>query len=87
MISQNHFVTAPFLHAGKERKGRSQRAKGGKLHAGSVETPKSAEKWEEKCTPVRRGSAGASVHTEANCTPSASRRPSRRRNEIKNARR
>ena len=83
MISQNHFGTAPFLHAGKERKGRSQRARGGKLPAGSVETPKSAEKWEEKCTPVRRGSAGVSVQEEANCTPAASRRPYRRRYGMK----
>ena len=65
MISQNHFETAPFLHAGKERKGRSQRAKGGKLHAGSVETPKSAEKWEERCRPLGGGSGGAGVERAA----------------------
>ena len=53
------------------------------MHAGSVETPKSAEKWEEKCTPVRRGSAGVSVQEEANCTPAASRRPYRRRYGMK----
>ena len=72
---------------GVQAVGRMQRARGGKIPAVSVETPKPTEKRDKKCTPVRRGTAEVSVHTEANCTPSASRRPSRRRNEIKNARR
>ncbi|MBC8542870.1 hypothetical protein [Bianquea renquensis] len=75
------------MHAGEARDGRGQRAHGGKLYAVSVETSKPAEKWEEKCTPVRRGRAEASVHKEANCTPPSSKRPSRRRNRMKNARR
>ncbi|MFQ9798993.1 MAG: hypothetical protein ACLR23_08670 [Clostridia bacterium] len=71
------------MHAGEARDGRGQRAHGGKLYAVSVETSKPAEKWEEKCTPVRRGRAEASVHKEANCTPPSSKRPSRRRNRMK----
>ena len=47
------------MHAGEAKKGRGQRAHGGKLPAGSVETSKPEEKWEEKCTPVRRRKAGA----------------------------
>ncbi|MBC8544679.1 MAG: hypothetical protein ACLR23_04065 [Clostridia bacterium] len=46
------------MHAGEARNSRGQRAHGGKLPAGIVETAKSAEKWEEKCTPVRRRKAG-----------------------------
>ena len=75
------------MHAGEAGKGRGQRANGGKLRAGSVETSKAAGKQDKKCTPARRGRAGASVQTEADCPPSTSRRPRRRRNGIKNARR
>ncbi|MBC8542869.1 hypothetical protein [Bianquea renquensis] len=75
------------MHAGEAKKGRGQRAHGGKLYAVSVETPKPTEKRDKKCTPVRRGTAEVSVHTEANCTPADSRHLSRRRNEMKNARR
>ncbi|MFQ9798992.1 MAG: hypothetical protein ACLR23_08665 [Clostridia bacterium] len=75
------------MHAGEERDGRGQRAHGGKLYASRFETPKSAEKRDEKCTPVRRGTAEASVQEEAKSPPSASRRPNRRRNRMKNARR
>ena len=75
------------MHAGEAEKGRSQRANGGKLPAVIVETSKLAGKREEKCTPARRERAGASVQTEADCAPSSSRRPRRRRNRIKNARR
>ena len=75
------------MHAGEAGKGRGQRANGGKISAITVETSKLAGKREEKCTPVRRGRAGASVQTEAKCPPSSSRRPRRRGNRIKNARR
>ena len=75
------------MHAGEMKKGRGQRANGGKIPATSVETPKLAEKQNEKCTPVRRRKAKASVHTEAKSLPSQSKRPSRRRNGKKNARR
>ena len=57
------------------------------MHAAIVETPKPAEKQNEKCTPVRRGRVEASVHTEAKSPPPPSKRPSRRRNRMKNARR
>ena len=72
---------------GVQAVGRMQRARGGKIPAVSVETPKPAEKQNEKCTPARRGSAEASVQEEAKCTPPSSRRPSRRRNRMKNVRR
>ena len=75
------------MHAGEMKKGRGQRANGGKIPAGTVETAKLAEKQNKKCTPVRRGKAEASVHTEAKSPPSQSKRPSRRRNGKKNARR
>ena len=41
------------MHAGEMKKGRGQRANGGKIPAGIVERIKAAEKWEEKCTPAR----------------------------------
>ncbi|MFQ9798229.1 MAG: hypothetical protein ACLR23_04070 [Clostridia bacterium] len=41
------------IHAGEARNSRGQRAHGGKIPAGIVETAKSEEKWEEKCTPAR----------------------------------
>ncbi|MFR5071178.1 MAG: hypothetical protein ACLTDS_03020 [Bianqueaceae bacterium] len=41
------------MHAGEMKKGRGQRANGGKIPAGIVETPKLAEKQNEKCTPAR----------------------------------
>ena len=69
------------------KKGRGQRAHRGKIPAVTVETAKLAEKQNEKCTPVRRGTAEASVQTEAKSLPADSRRPSRRRNGKKNARR
>ena len=75
------------MHAGEAGKGRGQRANGGKLRAGSVETSKAAGKQDKKCTPARRGRAGASVQTEAKFPPSQSRRPSWRGNGKKNARR
>ena len=75
------------MHAGEAGKGRGQRANGGKLRAGSVETSKAAGKQDKICTPARRGRAGASVQTEAKFPPSQSRRPSWRGNGKKNARR
>ena len=75
------------MHAGEMKKGRGQRAHGGKLPAGIVEMLKPEEKREEKCTPARRGKAEASVHTEGKSPPSQSKRPSWRRNRMKNARR
>ena len=71
------------MHAGEAGKGRGQRANGGKLRAGSVETSKGAGKQDKKCTPARRRKAEASVQTEADCPPSTSRRPRRRGNGIK----
>ena len=71
---------------GEERQGPAC-ANGGKLPTVSIETATPAEKQNEKCPPVRRRKAEASVHTEGNCRPAVSRRPSRRRNGIKNARR
>ena len=53
----------------------------------NVETSKAAGKRDKKCTPARRRKAEASVQTEANCLPSTSRRPRRRGNRKKNARR
>ena len=41
------------MHAGEARKGRGQRANGGRLRAGIVETSKPAEKRDKKCTPAR----------------------------------
>jgi|GEM_PF-2705693 len=75
------------MHAGEMKKGRGQRANGGKIPAGTVETAKLAEKQNKKCTPVRRGKAEASVQKEAKSLPSQSKRPRRRRNRMKNARR
>ena len=40
------------MHAGEAGKGRGQRANGGKLRAGSVETSKAAGKQDKKCTPA-----------------------------------
>ena len=60
------------MHAGEGGDSRGQRANGGKIPAGRFETPKPEEKWEEKCTPVRRGKAEASVHTEVKSTPAGS---------------
>ena len=71
------------MHAGEGKKGSSQRANGGRLPTGIIETSKAAGKREEKCTPARRGKAGAGVQTEADCPPSTSRRPRRRGNGIK----
>ena len=75
--------TGTKMHAGEARKGRGQRANGGRLRAVSVETSKAAGKQDKKCTPARRRKAEASVHTEADCPPSTSRRPRRRGNGIK----
>ncbi|WP_283244011.1 hypothetical protein [Bianquea renquensis] len=41
------------MHAGEAKKGRSQRANGGKIPAVIVETAKPGETREEKCTPAR----------------------------------
>ncbi|MFQ9801084.1 MAG: hypothetical protein ACLR23_21570 [Clostridia bacterium] len=41
------------MHASEMKKGRGQRAQGGKIPAVTVETAKPEEKWEEKCTPAR----------------------------------
>ncbi|MBC8544682.1 hypothetical protein H8730_14130 [Clostridiales bacterium NSJ-32] len=71
---------------GGERQGPAC-ANGGKLPTVSVEMIKPREKRDKKCPPARRGLAGASVHVEGNCRPAVSRRPSRRRNGNKNARR
>ncbi|MBC8544978.1 hypothetical protein [Bianquea renquensis] len=75
------------MHAGEAKKGRGRRANGGRLRAVIVETSKAGEKQDKKCTPARRRKAEASVQTEADCPPSTSRRPRRRGNGIKNARR
>ena len=75
------------MHAGEMKKGRGQRAHGGKFPAGRVETPEPAEKREEKCTPARRRTTGASVQKEANSQRASSKRTSQRRNRMKNARR
>ncbi|MBC8545120.1 hypothetical protein [Bianquea renquensis] len=75
------------MHAGKAKNGSGQRAKGGKIPAGSVEAPGPAEKQNKKCTPARRRTAAASVHTETNSSTPPSKQPCRRRNRIKNARR
>ena len=45
--------TGRKMHAGEARTGRGQRAHGGRLPAGIVETAKSAEKQDKKCTPAR----------------------------------
>ena len=71
------------MPAGEAGNSRGQHANGGKISAITVKTAKLAGKQEEKCTPVRRGSAGVSVQEEANCTPAASRRPYRRRYGMK----
>ena len=47
------------MHAGEASKGRDRRANEDKIPAGIVERIKAAEKWKEKCTPVRRRKAGA----------------------------
>ena len=62
------------MHAGEASKGRSQRAKGGKIPAGRVEPAKPAEKGEEKCTPARRAKAGVSVQREVKSPPTESSR-------------
>ncbi|MFQ9798609.1 MAG: hypothetical protein ACLR23_06330 [Clostridia bacterium] len=71
------------MHAGKAKNGSGQRAKGGKIPAGSVEAPGPAEKQNKKCTPARRRTAAASVHTETNSSTPPSKQPCRRRNRIK----
>ena len=71
---------------GGERQGPAC-ANGGKLPTVSVEMIKPREKRDKKCPPARRGTAGASMQTEAKSPPSQSRRPSWRGNRKKNARR
>ena len=75
------------MHAGEAGNGRERRAKGGKIPAGRVEPAKPAEKGEEKYTPARRATAGASVQKEAKSPPAEWSRPNRRRKGKKNARR
>ncbi|MFQ9798226.1 MAG: hypothetical protein ACLR23_04055 [Clostridia bacterium] len=60
--------------------------KGGEIPAITVETSKLAENRKKMHAGEAR-KAEASVQTEADCAPASSRRPSRRRNGIKNARR
>ncbi|MFQ9798414.1 MAG: hypothetical protein ACLR23_05225 [Clostridia bacterium] len=61
------------MHAGESRKGRGERAHGGNCPPASSKRPKPAEKWEEKCTLARRGTAGTSVHTPVNFSPASSK--------------
>ncbi|MBC8544523.1 hypothetical protein [Bianquea renquensis] len=75
------------MHAGGAKNGCNQRAYGGKFHAATVETTMPAEIQNEKCTPAGRRTATASGHTGANSPPAQSKRPCRRGNRIKNARR
>ena len=75
------------MHAGGAKNGCNQRAYGGKFHAATVETTMPAEIQNEKCTPAWRRTATASGHTGANSPPAQSKRPCRRGNRIKNARR
>ncbi|MFR5070898.1 MAG: hypothetical protein ACLTDS_01455 [Bianqueaceae bacterium] len=51
------------------------------------ETSTPAGNRDEKCTPARRATARASGHTVAYSTPQAAKRPCRRGNGMKNARR
>ncbi|MFQ9799528.1 MAG: hypothetical protein ACLR23_12065 [Clostridia bacterium] len=78
--------TGRKMHAGEARKGRGQRANGGKMPTVIVETSKAAGKQDKKCTPARRRQKQQRAN-EANCPPSTSRRPRRRGNGKKNARR
>ncbi|WP_283244010.1 hypothetical protein [Bianquea renquensis] len=41
------------MHAGEAKKGRGQRAHGGRLPTVNVETSKAAGKRDKKCTPAR----------------------------------
>ncbi|MBC8544408.1 hypothetical protein [Bianquea renquensis] len=75
------------MHAGLARNGCGQRAHAAKFLAATVKTTMPAEKQDEKCTPARRATAGTSGHTQPNSPPPPSRRPCRRRNVMKNARR
>ena len=75
------------MHAGEVKKGSGQRANEDKFSAARVETIKAAEKWKEKCTPVRRAKAETGVQTKTKSPPAESKRPRRRRNRKKNARR
>ncbi|MBC8544406.1 hypothetical protein [Bianquea renquensis] len=75
------------MHAGLARNSRDQRAHAAKFPAITVETIMPAEKRHEKCTPARRVTAAVSGQKVANSLPSPSRRPCRRGNRMKNARR
>ena len=75
------------MHASEACNDSGQRAYGGKFLHATVETIMPAVKRHSKCTPARRRTAAASGHMEAKSLPSRSRRPSRRRNRMKNARR
>ena len=75
------------MHAGKMKNGSDQRARGDIFYAPSSETSTPAGNRDEKCTPARRATARASGHTVAYSTPQAAKRPCRRGNGMKNARR
>ena len=81
------FPTASFLHAGEVSNGSGRRAHGDIFPAGTVETTMTAGNRDKKCTPARRATARASGHTVAYSTPQAAKRPCRRGNGMKNARR
>ena len=74
------------MHAGEMKKGRGQRANGGKIPAGTVETAKLAEKQHEKCTPVMGKKVEAGVHKETKSPPAEARWTKRSDSRIKNAR-
>ncbi|MBC8545117.1 hypothetical protein [Bianquea renquensis] len=75
------------MHAGEASNGSGQRAHGDKFHATTVETTMPAEKRDEKCTPAKEERQRPACKKEAKSPPAESRRPIRRRNKIKNARR
>ena len=75
------------MHAGTMKNGMGQRAKGGKFLAAIVKTITPAEKRDEKGTPVREERQRPACKKEEKSPLAASRRPIRRRNKIKNARR
>ena len=85
--SQSGGETRLKMHAGEASNGSGQRANEDKFHATTVETTMPAEKRDEKCTPVREERQRPACKKEEKSPLAASRRPIRRRNKIKNARR
>ncbi|MBC8544521.1 hypothetical protein [Bianquea renquensis] len=75
------------MHAGMAKNDSGQRVHGGKFLPVTVETTIPAGKQNKKCTPAGRKTAAASGHTEANSLPTQSKRPCRRGNGMKYARR